>query len=312
VTRRLLIGIAAMLAIGPTGGCMAADTSADTRCFTKRPSVVLPDRNLVLANVTNGASGRSIAEAVLDGRVEDARAMLASDPRLIDTVVAHDPRMPQPPAGQYGDLLTLAVSRCDTDAVTMLLQAGMPADGVKRGNALSLAVLADTPEMAELLLRAGASPDPQKAGGEDAMRSAIAFSHIGAVMTLLRHGADPRWQDKFGIDRVRLALDAEQADIAELLVEKGGTLWSVATDGSMAVHELLGEPVVFASAEMKAARARLIDRAKANGLPWPPPDRATVKRMVAAGSWPTAAMAKGGMTVSPAVLEAMRGERAPD
>lgn len=307
MTRRLLIGIAAMLAIGPTGGCMAADTRADARCFTKRPSVVLPDRNRVLANVTNGASGRAIAEALLDRRVEDAQAMLARDPRLIDTVVTHDPRMPQPPAGQYGDLLTIAVSRCDGDAVAMLLAAGMPPDGMKRGNALSLAVLADTPEFAELLLSAGASPDPQKAGGEDAMRSAIAFSHVGAVMTLLRRGADPRWQDALGIDRVRLAIDAEQADIAELLIEKGGTLWSVASDGSMAAHGLLAEPVVFGSAEMKAARARLIERAKASGLPWPPPDRATVKRMVAAGTWPTAAMAGAGMTVSAPVLAAMRG-----
>ncbi|MBO9623380.1 MAG: hypothetical protein J7500_11785 [Sphingomonas sp.] len=286
---------------------MAANTRADARCFTKRPSVVLPDRNRVLANVTNGASGRAIAEALLDGRIEEARAMLARDPRLMDTVVTHDPRMPEAPAGQYGDLLTLAVSRCDGEAVAMLLAAGMPPDGVKRGNALALAVLADTPELAERLFGAGASPDPQKQGDEDAMRSAIAFSHAGAVMTLLRHGADPRWQDAFGIDRVRLALDAEQADIAELLVEKGGTLWSVASDGSMAVHELLGQPTVFGSAEMKAARARLIERAKASGLPWPPPDRATVKQMVAAGTWPTAAMASEGMTVSASVLEAIRG-----
>lgn len=306
------MGFAAMLAIGPTGGCMAADSRAETRCFTKRPSVVLPDRNRVLAHLTNGASGRALAEALLDGRVEEARAMLARDSRLIDTVVTVDARMPQPPAGQYGDLLTFAVSRCDADAVAMLLEAGMPADGVRRGSALTLALLADAPDLAELLLRAGASPDPQKAGGEDPMRSAIAFSHIGAVMTLLRHGADPRWHDSFGIDRVRLALDAEQAEIAELLVEKGGTLWSVAGDGSMAVHALLAEPLVFVSAEAKAARARLVERAQASGLPWPPPDRAMVRRMVAAGSWPTAAMERAGMTVAPQVLAAMRGERAPD
>lgn len=309
MTRRLLMGVAAMLAIGPTGGCMAA---TETPCFSKRPSVVLPNRNLVLANLTNGASGRALAEAVLDGRIDDARAMLARDPRLINTVVTHDPRTTQPPSGQFGDLLTLAVSRCDGEGVVMLLGAGMPADGIKRGNALSLALLADTPELADLLLRAGASPDPRQAGDEDPMRSAIAFSHIGAVMTLLRHGADPRRQDRFGIDRVRLALDAEQAEIAELLVDKGGTLWSVATDGSMAVHELLAEPVVFASSEMKAARTRLVERAKQSGLPWPPPDRATVKRMFAAGTWPTAAMAKVGMTASPNVLEQLRKQQAPN
>jgi hypothetical protein len=302
VNHRLRIGLAMALAIAPIGGCMAADKS----CFSKRNSVVLPDRNLVLANVSNGASGRAIAEALLDGRIEDARAMLVRDPRLIETVVTHDPRAAQAPTGQYGDLLTLAVSRCAPEGVQMLLERGMPANGIRRGNALALAVLADTPDLAEQLLRAGASPAPPRAGDEDPMRSAITFSNLGAVMTLVRHGADPRWQDAQGIDRVRLALDAEQADIADFLVEKGGTLWSVAGDGSMAAHELLAEPVVFHSAEMKAARARLVERARQSGLAWPPPDRATVRQMVASGAWPTAAMAKAGMTVAPATLERIR------
>ncbi len=304
MTRHRFFGIAVMLAIAPTWGCSMA---ADHACFSKRSSVVLPDRTRVLANVTNGASGRTLAEAILDGRIEEARAMLARDPRLIGTVVTHDPRMSSAPDGQYGDLLTLAVSRCDRDGIAMLLGAGMPANGVKPGNALTLALLADTPELAETLLRAGASPDPQRlAEGDDAMKSAITFSHIGGVMTLLRHGADPRWHDGFGIDRVRMAMDAEQADIAELLVEKGGTLWSVAGDGSMAAHELLADPIAFTSPEMKAARARLIERAKASGMPWPPPDRATVRQMAASGAWPTPAMAKAGMTIAPEVLAQIR------
>ncbi|WP_093295465.1 ankyrin repeat domain-containing protein [Sphingomonas sp. NFR04] len=302
MNRRVRILAALMLAAAPIGGCMAAAPS----CYTKRASVVLPDRTRVLAHLTNGASGRAVAEAIFDGRVGDAHAMLARDPRLITTAVIDDPKIPQPPAGQYGDLLTFAVARCDADATTMLFAAGMPKDGVKRGNALSLAILADSPTMAEQLLTAGASPDPQAGGGESPMRSAISFGHLGGVMTLLRHGADPRWTDRFGIDPVRMAMDAEQAEIAELLVQKGGTLWSVADDGSMAAHALLEQPVIFTSPEMLAARARLVERARAAGLGWPPPDRATVKQKVASGAWPTAAMAKAGMTVAPAVLERMR------
>jgi hypothetical protein len=297
---------AALLVAGTSGGCSMANNRT---CFTKRPAVVLPDRTKVLANLSNGGSGRSVAEAILDGRIDEARAMLSRDPRLLTTIVTHDPRMDAAPLGQAGDLLTLAVSRCEGNAVTMLLGAGMPPDGVKVGNALSLALLADTPDLAEQLLQAGASPDPQKLPeGEDAMATAIAFSHPGAVMTLLRHGADPRWADGFGIDRVRLAVDAEQMDIAELLVAKGGSLWTVAEDGSMAAHVLLDEAIAFDSAEMKAARARLVATAKASGLPWPPPDRATVKRMVLSGQWPTAAMAKAGMSVSPQALQRMRAE----
>lgn len=280
--------------------------AAAPSCYTKRASVVLPDRTRVLAHLNNGAAGRALAEAILDGRLEDARAMLARDPRLITTAVVDDPQVPQPPAGQYGDLLTFAASRCDADAATMLFAAGMPRDGIRRGNALALAILADSPAMAEHLLQAGASPDPQTQGGEDPMRSAISFGHVGGVMTLLRHGADPRWTDRFGIDHVRMAMDAEQTTIAELLIEKGGTLWSVADDGSMAAHGLLETPVVFTSPDLQAARARLVERARSAGLGWPPPDRATVKRQVASGAWPTPAMAKAGMTVAPAVLERMR------
>ncbi|WP_294256223.1 hypothetical protein [uncultured Sphingomonas sp.] len=305
MNRRVRIFAALMLATAPIGGCMAAAPS----CYTKRASVVLPDRTRVLAHLSNGASGRAVAEAIFDGRVDAAQAMLARDPQLISTAVVDDPKTPQPPAGQYGDLLAIAVARCDADAVTMLFAAGMPKNGVKPGAALSLAILADSPAMAEQLLVAGASPDPQASGGESPMRGAIAFNHIGGVMTLLRHGADPRWADRFGIDPVRLAMDAEQAEIAELLVEKGGTLWSVADDGSMAAHALLEEPVIFTSPEMRAARARLIERARNAGLGWPPPDRATVKQQVARGAWPTAEMAKAGMTVAPAVQERLRAAK---
>ncbi|NJB99476.1 ankyrin repeat domain-containing protein [Sphingomonas sp. ABOLD] len=305
MNRRIRILAALMLATAPIGGCMAAAPS----CYTKRASVVLPDRIRVLAHLNNGASGRAVAEAIFDGRVDDARAMLARDPRLITTAVLDDPKVPQPPAGQYGDLLTLAVARCDADAATMLFAAGMPKDGVKRGNALSLAILADAPTMAEQLLAAGASPDPQARGGEDPMRSAISFGHLGGVMTLLRHGADPRWTDRFGIDPVRRAMDAEQAEIAELLVDRGGTLWSVADDGSMAAHALLEPPLIFTSPEMRAARARLLERARNAGLGWPPPDRAMVKAQVASGAWPTAEMAHAGMTVAPTVLERIRSAK---
>lgn len=281
--------------------------AAEPSCYTKRASVVLPERTRVLAHLSNGAAGRALAEAIFDGRVEDARAMLARDPRLISTAVADDPKVPQPPAGRYGDLLTFAVARCDADAVTMLFAAGMPKDGVKPGNALSLAILADSPATAEQLLAAGAAPDPQATGGESPMRNAISFGHVGGVMTLLRHGADPREVDGFGIDPVRLAMDAEQAGIAELLVEKGGTLWSVADDGSMAAHALLEPPVIFTSPEMLAARARLVERARSAGLGWPPPDRATVRQQVASGAWPTPAMAQAGVTVAPPVLDRLRG-----
>jgi hypothetical protein len=278
-------------------------------CFSRSPSVVLPDRTRVLANLTNGGAGRALAEAILDGRIDDARAMIAHDPRLLTTVVTHDPRMDAAPAGQSGDLLTLAVSRCNPDIIAMLIESGASPNGAIPGQALALALIADTPVMADFLLSAGASPDPQTLpGGIDAMGEAIMFSRIGAVMTLLRHGANPRWHDAFGIDRVRQAVDAEQVDIAELLVAKGGSPWTIAEDGSTAVHELMQPPVAFNSPAQTAVRARLIEVAKSSGLPWPPPDRATIKRMVQNGNWPTAAMTKAGMVATPEALARMHDE----
>jgi hypothetical protein len=93
-----------------------------------------------------------------------------------------------------------------------------------------------------------------------------------------------------------------------LLVARGGSLWTVAEDGSMAAHVLTDAAIVFDSPEMKAARARLVAMARASGLPWPPPDRGIVKKMVLSGQWPTAAMAKAGMSVSPQALARMRPE----
>lgn len=221
--------------------------------FTTRSSAALPARTHILAAVGNGGSGRELAEAVLDGRIDAAEAMIAYDPRLLGTVTLGD--------RTQVDLLTLAVSRCDLDCMAMLLKAGMPVDGIAPGHALSLAILADTPEMAELLLRAGASPDPQTLlDGADAMGAAIAFGHSGGVMTLLRHGANPRWCDERGIDRARTAIDTEQFEIAEMLADRGASLWTLAEDGSTAADALLSEPIMFATPEARAARSRLIDR----------------------------------------------------
>ena len=130
-------------------------------------------------------------------------------------------------------------------------------------------------------------------------------------MTLLRHGADPRWADSFGIDRVRLAVDAEQIDIAELLIAKGGSAWTVAEDGSMAIHALIDAALIFNSPEMNAARKRLVAQAEASGLPWPPPDRAIVKKMFVSNQWPTAAMTKAGMVASPQALARMQKQQPP-
>jgi hypothetical protein len=268
------------------GGC---SVNAGGTCFSKRP-VVTPDRLLSLSNVTNGQSGRELAEAVLDGRKDDALAMLARDPRLATTQVAWDKaRSTERPKGQYGDLLTFAVARCDTGLIDALLAAGLPVDGAQIGEALTLALLADQPDMAELLLTRGASPDPQKRGGTNAMQEVAAFGQIGAAMMLLRHGLDLNWQDEFGNGHLENAVDMEQYRIAALFIDQGGNPWRVGGAGNMAVQNI-ARPLVVADASDEAARTALETKLKSHavghGLPWPPPDFNAVRQMMLNGQWP--------------------------
>jgi hypothetical protein len=293
------------------GGCSVARTIlADSPCFTER-LVVIPNRELVLANVTNGQSGKEIAEAVLDGRIDDVTLMLKRDQRLIQTNVAYDKaKASERPDGQYGDLLTFAVSRCDLAMEKQLLDLGMPVNGADIGGALTLALLADTPEMAELLLQRGASPDPQKLGGQNAMNDITAFQHVGGVMMLLRHGLDLNWQDEFGDDHLQGALGMQQYRIAELLIEKGANPWCIGGGGALPA-QYFARPMILENAADNEARLHLLTKvvaeAKAKGFPWPPPDFKTVRKMVLLGKWPTKEMLAAGVPpVSPTVMADMR------
>jgi hypothetical protein len=277
-------------------GCALA---GQNRCFTTRPSVVLPDQRLALAHLSTGAAGRETVDAIYAGDAKALRRVISADPRLLSTQVALDTKIQSAPAGQYGDLLTFAVANCDIDILRTLLDLGMPPDGIQRGEALTLALLADAPDMAELLLAAGASPDPQKSGGKNAMHELIAFGAAGGVQTLIRNGADLQYVDSFGNDHLDTALSMEQYAIAEILVKAGAHLWRINGAGALSAWTLNKPPVLDSTKADSEARQRLIGAARIVGLPWPPPDPATVRKMVLSGTWPTADMQKTGMVISP-------------
>jgi hypothetical protein len=289
------------------GGC---SVMANSRCFTER-TVVIPDRELVLANVNNGQAGRDLAAAVFDGKIDDVMAMIKRDSRLFTTEAVYDKnKFSERPKGQYGDLLTFAVSRCDLAMEKHLLDLGMPVNGVKVGDALTLALLADGPEMAELLLQRGASPDPQKLGGENAMTEITSFNHVGGVMMLLRHGLDVNWEDQFGDNHLQSALAMENYRIAELLIEKGSNPWRIGGGGALPA-QYFTRPMVIENSLDNEARLRLLAKAETDaslkGFPWPPPNLKTVRKMVLMGKWPTKEMLAAGVPpVSPIVMAHMR------
>jgi hypothetical protein len=299
-----------MLALA-LGGCSVVRAMlAESPCFTKR-TVVIPRPELVLPNVSNGQAGRDIAAAVFEGKIDDVTVMIKRDSRLLTTTTGYDKaKNSERPTGQYGDLLTFAVSRCDLAMVKQLLDLEMPVNGTNIGGALTLALLADTPEMAELLLQRGASPDPQKLGGENAMTEITSFNHVGGVMMLLRHGLDVSWEDQFGDNHLQSAIAMENYRIAELLIEKGSNPWRIGGGGAIPAR-YFARPMIIENAADNEARQRLLTKAeseaKVKGFPWPPPDFKTVRKMVLTGKWPTKEMLAAGVPpVSPVVMSDMR------
>jgi hypothetical protein len=293
--RNFAIALSAFPLIMSLGGCGVTNPH---KCFQTRPEVVHPDPVKVMSHISTGASGRDFAQAIFAGDVQRAQSMIQADPKLLQTQVTFDPKMDSAPVGQYGDALAFAVSTCNVDMIAMLLASGMPADGIQRGQALTLALLADAPDMAEQLLAAGASPDPQKTGGQNVMREITTFAAKGAAMTLLRHGLDVKWVDKFGNDHLDMALSMEQYVIAEMLVQRGANLWRIMGAGSLPAWALNKPPILELPADEAAARDRLLALAQKSKLPWPAPDPATVRNMVLSNTGPNSDQFKNGMEIS--------------
>lgn len=286
--------LSALVSLSMFHGCAVAEPS----CFSKRPSVVVPDKRAVLTNLSTGEAGRQLVDAIWAGELDRAEALLRGDPRLLQSEVRFDPAMQSAPPGQYGDLLTFAVARCNIDIMAMLLENGMPPDGIQRGEALILALLSDSPDMADLLLRAGASPDPQKHGGKNLVYEISAFGAEGAIQTLIRHRLDTQWVDKFGNDHLDTALSMEQYRIAEHLVKAGAKLWRVNAAGTLSAWTLNKPPVLQTDKESLAARDRLLLEARKNAPSWPPPDPATVRQLVRSGEWTGQKLRNGPITMS--------------
>jgi hypothetical protein len=287
--------LSALFSLSMLHGCAMAEPS----CFSKRPSVVLPDKRAVLANLSTGEAGRQLVEAIWAGELDRAEMLLRNDPRLLTSQVRFDPVMQSAPTGQYGDLLSFAVARCDIEMLAMLLENGMPPDGVQRGEALILALLSDAPDMADLMLRTGASPDPQKQGGKNVVYEVAAFGADGAIQTLIRHRLDTQWVDQFGNDHLDTALSMEQYRIAEHLVRAGAKLWRINAAGTLSAWTLNKPPILQNDRESLAARDRLLVEARKNAPIWPPPDPRKVRQLVLSGEWGRKGQDNGPVTISP-------------
>jgi len=263
---------------------------------------------MVRPALNNGELGRRLYDAIVAGDRALVEQMIAGDARLLTTAVSLPPGS-VPSAGNDGDLLTFAVARCDPQMLGLLLRMGARPDAVKAGMALTYALLADQPLMAEMLLQAGASPDPVGNQGRAPFGEMLAYRNPGGVTLLLRHGLRVDRVDALGNSYLHDATAVQNFVIAELLVERGANLWLIGLGGRMPVHRLVAGPSPDATQE--AARQRLLAKAQASGLPWPPPTIVEVRQAVAEGQWPTPAMREAGMGVSPAAIESIKRAHRP-
>ncbi len=244
-----------------------------------------PDEALVLKAVNHGQSGRDLAAAVFSGDRNTAARLLADDPALRTT---HVPSVTYPnfaPDGQYGDLLTFAVARCDSAMLGTLLDSGVPADGAIPRSALDLAIRSGALDLAERLLTAGAKPDARPGEAIVPMLSAGRTANVEAARLLLRHHADPNWRDATHTTILQSVVDMDAMQVAEALIEGGADPWAVSAGGALPARGIY-EPLRLTSAPEEAAQKRLIARLGKSGAPWPPPDARTVRAAIAAGQWP--------------------------
>lgn len=264
---------AATLALGlalMASGCAAADGAGN--CFV--PETKLPTRAAVLERV-QGQSQREIVEAAFDGAADRVQALLRTDPTLSRI---H--------GGDFGDLLSIAVGRCDGELLQGLLAAGVDPNGPREVRApLLLALRSKTPALAETLLRAGATANPRMASDPRPLDEAILIGSQGAVRLLLDRGADPNRRGTLGETALHVALDSHRFAIAELLIERGADPW-VADDSGGTLGAAVAKGSLSREPADEQARLRLAAYVKKLGWPSPPPDWRAVKALREQGNWP--------------------------
>lgn len=278
---RSIAAAAALIVLAPGAACTATPS-----CYSGGAPVRLPDEKLVMKALTNAGAGRDIAAAVFAGDTALVELLAKGDHALLTTHVPPPIYPDFRPDGQYGDLLTFAVARCDATMLDTLLRLGASADGAVPGAALDLAIRASDLGLARRLLAAGASPDPQKQGGKIyPMQTAGRIARPDAAQLLIDAGADLAWTDDTGTTVLQTIVDMDSMRVAEVLVAARADAWAVGAGGALPARGI-AEPLRLASPQEEVAQRRLVARVRKPGLPWPPPDPATVRRMVLAGEWP--------------------------
>lgn len=304
---RFAVLAAALSGVMPAVAPHAASPSA--RECTDAAATSQPTERLVLEAVTNGQSGRDMVAAVFSGDQATVRALSQRDPALLTT---HVPPARYPdfrPDGQWGDLLSIAVARCDTAMLEALLAAGAAPNGSVPGLPLDTAVAAHDLTAMRMLLAAGASPDPDGPDAKWPLRTAARVADPEAATLLIAHKAQLDRVDATGSTVLQDAVDMDSMQVAEALIEAGANPWAVGAGGALPAYGI-GQPLALGSPAEEAARRRLEAKLRAAATTWPAPSPVEVKAAIRDGRWPPGALARAGATTPPpAVLQALDAAR---
>lgn len=160
------------------------------------------------------SSGRTVEPFMLA-----FRALEASDTAQFETVLRQDPTLLNARGTNGNTLLNLAASLKQLDAVRILIEAGTDVNiGNRYGwTALHQAAYANMPELADMLLQAGASPQLSARGdGGTPLMQALFWGHAEMADKLAAHGIHPL--------NLRVAAGLGRLDLLEMFFDSDGKL----------------------------------------------------------------------------------------
>ena len=100
------------------------------------------------------------------------------------------------------------------------------------------------------------------------------------VERLIAQGANLEATKSDGSTPLLLAVETDQFDIAEKLINSGANVFAVSESG-----DSVGYSVEHSNVNSQA-RLRVVDLLKARGFPFPAPHRTEIEKMIEAGTWP--------------------------
>ena len=134
-----------------------------------------------------------------------------------------------------GTALTIAAQRKNVKVVRYLLEHAADPNKVQPPGRTALEV-AETPELTEVLLKAGADPNVKATDGDTPLMNAARWGRVEQAKLLLAAGADPNVSTAYGMTPLMFTARGGYPEVAKLLLEKGARTDARTTDGKNAMQ----------------------------------------------------------------------------